>query len=110
MATIATLKGTNKKSGPEKVFKLVRDSLETSLARENFNACLGEMISNKSVKQNTINNSAGLRMTKDKINHDYSNDNDDNASHDNTICHYHTCVLKEDFNSYQVKYTKSYKC
>ena len=55
IATIATLKIKNKKCGPEEVFNLVKISLETGLTRENFNECLGDLISNKSVKHNTIN-------------------------------------------------------
>ena len=105
IATIATLKIKNKKCGPEEVFNLVKDSLETGLTRENFNECLGDLISNKSVKHNTINSRECLSLPKDEINHDDSN-NDDTISHDNTISHDDTCVLKEDFNSYQVKCIK----
>ena len=39
-------------------------------------------------------------------NYDDSNNNDDSISHDSTISHDDTCVLKEDFNSYQVKCIK----
>ena len=46
-----------------------------------------------------------LSLPKDEINHDDSN-NDDTISYDNTISHDDTCVLKEDFNSYQVKCIK----
>ena len=35
------------------VFNLVKDPLKTT--RENFNECLGDLISNKPVKHNTIN-------------------------------------------------------
>ena len=105
IATIATLKIKNKKCGPEEVFNLVKDSLETGLTRENFNECLGDLISNKSVKHNTINSRECLSLPKDEINHDDSN-NDDTISHDDTITHDDTCVLKEDFNSYQVKCIK----
>ena len=55
IATIATIKVKNKKCGPEDVFSLVKDSLETGPTRENLNECLGYLISNKSVKGNTIN-------------------------------------------------------
>ena len=41
IATIATLKRKSKKCGPKEVFKLVKDSVETGLTRENFNECLG---------------------------------------------------------------------
>ena len=103
IATIATLK--NKKCGPEEVFNFVKDLLETGLTLENFNKCLGDLISNKSVKHNTINSRECLSLPKDEINHDDSN-NDDTISYDNTISHDDTCVLKEDFNSYQVKCIK----
>ena len=106
IATIATLKIKNKKCGPEEVFNLVKISLETGLTRENFNECLGDLISNKSVKHNTINSRECLSLPKDEIDHDDSNNNDDNTSHDNTISHDDACVLKEDFNSYQVKCMK----
>ena len=61
---MATLKIKNKKCEPEKVFNLVKDSLETGLIRENFNECLGDLISNKSVKHNTINTIAAYRKMK----------------------------------------------
>ena len=63
IATIATLK--NKKCGPEEVFNFVKDLLETGLTRENFNKCLGDLISNKSVKHNTINR---MLTPADKLN------------------------------------------
>ena len=58
------------------------------------------------MKHNTINSRECLSLPKDEINHDDSNNNDDTISHDNTISHDDTCVLKEDFNSYQVKCIK----
>ena len=57
------------------------------------------------MKHNTTNSRECLSLPKDEINHDDSN-NDDTISHDNTISHDDTCVLKEDFNSYQVKCIK----
>ena len=57
------------------------------------------------MKHDTINSREYLSLPKDEINHDDSN-NDDTISHDNTISHDDTCVLKEDFNSYQVKCIK----
>ena len=54
IATIDTLKRKNKKCGPKEVFKLVKDSVETGLTRENFNECLGQLISNKSVNHSSI--------------------------------------------------------
>ena len=107
IATIATLKRKKKKCGLEEVFNLVKISLETGLTRENFNECLGNLISNKSVKHITINSRECLSLPKDDSNnHDDSNNNDDTISHDNTVSHDDTCVLKEDFNSYQVKCIK----
>ena len=58
------------------------------------------------MKHNTINSRECLSLSKDEINHDDSNNNDDTISHDNSISHDDTCVLKEDFNSYQVKCIK----
>ena len=58
------------------------------------------------MKHNTINSRECLSLPKDEIDHDDSNNNDDNTSHDNTISHDDACVLKEDFNSYQVKCMK----
>ena len=92
--------------GPEEVFNIVKDSLETGLTQENFNECLGYLISNKSVKHNTINSTECLSLSKEETIHDDSNNNDDTISHDNTISHDDTCVLKEDFNSYQIKCIK----
>ena len=107
IATIATLKIKNKKCGRKEVFNLVKISLETRLTRENFNECLRNLISNKSVKHITINSRECLSLPKDDSNnHDDSNNNDDTISHDNTGSHDDTCVLKEDFNSYQVKCIK----
>ena len=107
IATIATWKVKNKKwCGAEEVFNLVKDSLETGLKRENFNECLGDFISNKSLKHNTINSIECLSLLKDEIKHDDSNNNDGTISHYNTISHDDTCVLKEYFNSYQVKCIK----
>ena len=100
IATIATLKRKNKKFGPAKLFKLVNDSLKTGHTKENFSECLGELISEKSVKHNTIHSRECLSLPKDEINHDDSNNNDDTISHDKTISHDNTCVLKKDFNSY----------
>ena len=108
--TIATLKRKNKRCGTEEVPKLFKDSLETGLTREHCNAFLGELISNKSVKQNTINNGAGLSLPKDEINHDDRNNDDDTVSHDNTNSHDDTYVLKEYFSSYQVKCKGTPKC
>ena len=42
-------------------------------------------------------------MSEDEINYDDCYDKDGTISHDNTISDDGTCVLKEDFNSYQVK-------
>ena len=58
------------------------------------------------MKHSRINSGECLSLPKDEINHDDSNNNDDTISHDNTISHDDTCVLKEDFNSYQVKCIK----
>ena len=58
------------------------------------------------MKHNTINRRECLSLPKDEIDHDDSNNNDHNTSHDNTISHDDACVLKEDFNSYQVKCMK----
>ena len=44
--------------------------------------------------------------SRDEITYDNSNNNDDIISHDNFMSHDDTCVLKEDFNSYQVKCIK----
>ena len=82
----------------------MKDSLETGLAQENFNKCLGYLISNKSKKHNTINNRECLSLPKEETTHDGSNNNDDTISHDNTTSYDDICVLKEDFNSYQIKY------
>ena len=104
---IATLKRKKKKFGPEEVFNLVKISLETGLTPGNFNECLGNLISNKSVKHKTINNRECLSLPKDDSNnHDDSNNNDVTISHDNTVSNDDTCVLKEDFNSCQVKCIK----
>ena len=64
------------------------------------------MISNESVNHSTINSTECLSLPKDEINLADTNNNDDTISHDNTISHNDTCVLKEDFNSYQVKCIK----
>ena len=77
IATIASLKRKIKQCGSEEVFNLVKDSLETALTRENFYECLGDLISNKSVKHNTINNRECLSLPKDEINHDGSNNVDE---------------------------------
>ena len=55
IATIATFKRQNKKCGPKEAFKLVKGSLESCLTKENFNECLGQLVSNKSVKHNAVN-------------------------------------------------------
>ena len=47
-----------------------------------------------------------LSLPKDEINREDSNNNNNTVSPNNTISHEDTCVLKEDFNSYQVKYIK----
>ena len=44
-------------------------SLEAGLTRENFNECLGELISNKLVKHNTVNRRECLSLPEDEINH-----------------------------------------
>ena len=72
-----------------------------------YNECLGNLISNKSVKHNTINSRECLSLPKDDSNnHDDSNNDDDTISHGNTVSHDDTCVPKEDFNSCQVKCIK----
>ena len=53
---------------------------------------------------NTINSNECLSQPKDETTHDDIYNNDDSISHDNTIRHDDTCILKEDVNSYQVKY------
>ena len=106
IATIAILKRKNKKCGPKEVFKLVKDSIETGLTKENFNECLGQLISNKSVTRNIMNNRECLSLPKNEINLNDSSNNDDTISPDNTISHDHTCALKEDFNSHQAKCIK----
>ena len=67
MITIATLNRKSKKCGLEEAFKLVKDSLEIGFTRENFNECLGEFISKKSVKHNTVNSRKCLSQPKDEI-------------------------------------------
>ena len=59
------------------VFKLVKDSVETGLTRENLNECLGQLISNKSVNHSTINSRECLSLPKNEINLANSNNNDD---------------------------------
>ena len=100
---IAILKRKKKKCGQKEVFNLVKDSLETGFTQENFNKCLGYLISNKSVKHSTINSRESLSLHKEETAHDDSNNNDDTIIHGNTISHDDICVLKEDFNSYQAK-------
>ena len=99
IVTIVTLKRKNKKCEPKEVFKHVKDSVETGLTRENFNVCLGRLVSKKSVNHSTNNSREYLSLPKNEINIADSNNNDDNSSHDNTISHNDTCPLKEDFNS-----------
>ena len=101
IATIATLRRKNKKFGPKQVSKLVIDSAETGLTKENFNECLGQLISNKS-----INSRGYLSQPKNEINLDDNSNNDDTISHDNTIIHYDNGALKDDFSYYQVKCIK----
>ena len=57
----------------------------------------------------SINSRECLSPLKDEINHDDSNNNGDTISHDNIIRHDDTSVLKEDFNSYQVKCIKEHQ-
>ena len=101
IATIATLRRKNKKFGPKQVSKLVIDSAETGLTKENFNECLGQLISNKS-----INSRGYLSQPKNEINLDDNSNNDDTISHDNTIIHYDNGALMDDFSYYQVKCIK----
>ena len=101
IATIFTLRRKNKKFGPKQVSKLVIGSAETGLTRENFNECLGQLISNKS-----INSRGYLSQPKNEINLDDSSNNDDTISHDKTIIHNDSGVLKDDFSYYQVKCIK----
>ena len=63
-AIIATLK---KKQ--QKMWTGGSHSLEAGLTRENFNECLGELISNKLVKYNTVNRRECLSLPEDEINH-----------------------------------------
>ena len=58
------------------------------------------------MKRSTINNRECLSLAKEETTYDDSNNNDDTISHDNTISNDDTCVLKEDFNSYQIKCIK----
>ena len=55
MTNIATLKRKIKKYRSQKVFQLVKDSLENNLTKENLNECFGRLTSNKTVKHNKIN-------------------------------------------------------
>ena len=107
MATRATLK--RNKCGPKKVFKFVKGSVETALTRENFNECLGKLISNKSVNHNAVNSRECLSLSKNEINLANINNNDDIICHDISISHDDTCALKEDLNSDQVKCIKELK-
>ena len=50
--------------GPNKIFKLVKDLLETDLTGEGFNECLSELISNGSVKHSAINSEACLALSR----------------------------------------------
>ena len=101
IATIATLRRKNKKFGPKQVSKLVIDSAETGLTKENFNECLGQLISNKS-----INSRGYLSQPRNEINLDDNSNNDDTISHDNTIIHYDNGALMDDFSYYQGKCIK----
>ena len=50
-----------------------------------------------------------LKPAERETTHDDSNNNDDTISHDKTITHDDTCVLKKDFNSYQIKCIKEFQ-
>ena len=63
IAIIATLK---KKQ--QKMWTGGSHSLEAGRTRENFNECLGELISNKLVKHNTVNRRECLSLPEDEIN------------------------------------------
>ena len=58
------------------------------------------------MKNNRINSRQCFSLPEDKTNHDDSNNHDDNIIDDNTIILDDICVLKEDFDSYQVKCVK----
>ena len=51
-----------KKLGLGEVFKLAKKLLEPGLARANFNECLGELVSNKSVKYNATDSREYLSL------------------------------------------------
>ena len=58
------------------------------------------------MKHNRINSRQCFSLPEDKTNHDDSNNHDDNIIDDNTIILDDICVLKEHFDSYQVKCMK----
>ena len=59
------------------------------------------------MKQNTINSRECLSLPKEETIHDDSINNDDTISHDNTISYDDACILKENFNCYQIKCIKN---
>ena len=46
------------------------------------------------------------KLPKEETIHEDSNNNDDTISHDNTISYDDTCILKESFNTCQIKCIK----
>ena len=58
------------------------------------------------MNHSTINSRECLSLLKNEINLADSNNNDEIISHGNTTSDDSTCALKEDSNSYQVKYIK----
>ena len=65
------------------------------------------MISNRLVKQNTINSRECLSVPKEETIHDDSINKDDTISHYNTISYDDACILKANFNCYQIKFIKN---
>ena len=65
MASIQTLKRSNKKCGKDEVFELVNNSLEKEISREIFQSLLYLLIEKQSVKLNIIGKKTCLSLPKE---------------------------------------------
>ena len=87
LASIQTLKRTNKNCRTEEVFQLVLESLESDIDKESFDKILGFLIKNQKVKTSCYANKTCLSIPKeDQIKNIHTTDKDN---------------LKEDFNNFK---------
>ena len=93
IASIETLKRQSKKCGKDKVFALVKDSLEEAITMKSFEKSLASLQASHSIKYNIISNRTYLPIPK--------------HSSIPKVCPQNTSSIKSDFEDFKSNFIKT---